>query len=421
MTHPTSLWQTFALEMDEKRPGFAKGPWFTMNAVLTLDGELRADVLADAFHRLQQRHEVLRTEVLDDRLQLIHPEPRSALEVVDEVGSHAPVDIGRPIRLRLAGNQLALHLHHMVSDPVTLWETVGELAALYTATLAGEDLPPPPAQYSDYTMAEADQVRRTSADAAAWWHSRVRDAKVSPQPTTAASLTIPAAPAPAAQTAPATPALAIPVSASAPAALAFRDDLLGADEVAAVEGLTRQHRSTPLVTYLAALAHGMDEHVGPGDTLAFTTLFGKRDRPAWQRLLGPCIVPSFLAIPRVSGSLGADVTAVRDAVVGCSRYARYPASAIYAAIQDAQRTPFFEYVPQQWPAGFTFGTVKAEVATAAGPKDTGLADGLAIRVRTRTDGVLTGHFSGDGSDWTEPLVRQVQAGFRTYLLGQEGT
>jgi condensation domain-containing protein len=383
VSHPTSLWQTFALEMDEERPGFAKGPWFTMNAVLTLDGELDADALADAFQQLQQRHDILRTEVRDDRLQLIHPEPRSSLELVDEVSSHAPVDLARPIRLRLAGNQLALHLHHMVSDPVTLWETVTELAALYT----NRELPPPPAQYADYTAAEAEQVRRTSAEAAAWWHSRIRDAKVAPQP----------APAP-----PAT-------------ALAFRHDLLSTHEVAAVETLTKQHRSTPLVTYLAALAHGMDPHVGAGDTLAFTTLFGKRDRPAWQRLLGPCIVPSYLAIPRVSGSLDADIPAVREAVVGCSRYARYPASAIYETITDPQRTPFFEYVPQQWPTGFTFGPVKAEVATAAGPKDTGLANALAIRVRTRADGVLTGHFSADGTDWTEPLVQKLQAGFRAYL------
>lgn len=392
MTYPTSLWQTFALEMDERRPGFAKGPWFTMNTVLSLDGELRADVLADAFHQLQQRHEVLRTEVSDDRLQLVHPEPRSALEVVDQVDSHAPVPIDRPIRLRLAGNRLALHLHHMVSDPVTLWESVSELAAAYTATLAGEPLPPPAAQYGEYSTAEAEQVRRTHADAADWWQARVRDAKVSPQPTGTGAT-----------------------------ALAFRDDLLSSDEVSSVEALTRLHRSTPLVTYLTALAHGMEPHVGPGDTLLFTTLFGKRDRPAWQHLLGPCLVPSYLAIPRGSCSLGVDVAAMREAVVGCSRYSRYPASAIYETVTNPQRTPFFEYVPQQWPAGFTFGTVRAEVAAAAGPKDTGLADALAIRVRTRADGVLTGHFSADGGDWTEPLVRQVQAGFRSYLLRQEGT
>ncbi|WBQ07169.1 condensation domain-containing protein [Kribbella sp. CA-293567] len=396
MNVPTSLWQTFALEMDERRPGFAKGPWFTMNAVLALDGELRADLLADAFHQLQQRHEVLRTEVLDERLQLIHSEPRSALELVTELSSHAPVELDRPIRLRLAGNQLALHLHHLVSDPATLWETVSELAVLYTAALAGDAVPPPVAQYREYATAEAEHVRRTRADAINWWNSRVRDAKICPQPNS---------------TSPTQPA----------EALAFRDDLLDPTEVSRVEELTRRHRSTPLVTYLAALAHGMEPQVGPGDTLLFTTLFGKRDRPEWQQVLGPCIVPSYLAIPRGSGSLDADVGAMREAVVGCSRYSRYPNAQIYETVDSPQRTPFFEYVPQQWPAGFAFGPVNAVVTAAAGPKDTGLADALAIRVRTRTDGVLTGHFSADGTDWSEPLVHQVRTGFRSYLLHEEGS
>jgi hypothetical protein len=147
--------------------------------------------------------------------------------------------------------------------------------------------------------------------------------------------------------------------------------------------------------------------------LVFNTLFSKRDRPAWQRVLGPCIVPSVLAVPRSTGSLAADVPAMRDAVVGCSRYARFPV----LSLEVPPRTPFFEYVPQQWPGAYSFGPVKAEVVGAAGPKDTGLADALAIRVRPATTGVLTGHFSGDGTDWTEPLVTSLVEGFRGYLLG----
>ncbi|GAA1600574.1 hypothetical protein GCM10009789_63490 [Kribbella sancticallisti] len=389
MRHPTSLWQTFALELDEGRPGFTKGPWFTMNAVLSLDGELDADVLARTFHSLQRRHEALRTEILDDRLQLVHPEPRAALEVIDEVATHAPVALETPVRLRLAGTELALHLHHLVSDPVTLWETVSELAAGYTAALAGESLPPVEAQYWQYSMAEAEQARRIRDNAHDWWKSRVGDAKVCQQP-----------------------------AGSPGSALAFREDLLTASEVETVERLTRQHRGTPLITFLAALTHGMNPHVGAGETFLFTTLFGKRDRPAWQRVLGPCIVPSFLAVPRPGGSLAADVPAVREAVVGCGRYARFPSSEVNAWIENRPRTPFFEYVPQQWPGLFRFGPVSAKVVSAAGPKDTGLADAMAIRVRKTTDGVLTGHFSADGIDWTEPLVHQVRSGFRTYLLAE---
>ena len=99
-------------------------------------------------------------------------------------------------------------------------------------------------------------------------------------------------------------------------------------------------------------------------------------------------------------------------MIGCSRYARFPR----AEQKIDPRTPFFEYVPQQWPPGFTFGKAKATVVAAAGPKDTGLADTLAIRMRTTTDGVLTGHFSGDGTDWTEPLIRQLLDRFRSHLL-----
>jgi len=370
---PTSLWQTFALHLDDNRPGFARGPWFTMNAVLELDGPVNHSRLATAFRELQQRHEVLRTEIVGHS-QLIHPTPTAELELVDAVETHAEVPLAAPVRLRLAGNRLALHLHHMVADPVTLWTTLDELAALYSRT----DVPPPVAQYADYTRNEAELVDRQRGAAGDWWQTRITDAKPCPQP-------------------PQQPAKQF----------AYRAQLLSTDELAAVNQRTLHQRSTPLVTLLSALAAGMAPHVGPGDTLLFNTLFSKRDRPQWQRVLGPCIVPSVLAVPR-----DADLAAVREAVVGCSRHARFP----ILEAQVPSRSPFFEYVPQQWPSGYHFGPVHGTVVAVAGPKDTGLADILGIRLRPTTDNALTGHFSGDGTDWTEPLVSQLCAGMRNHLL-----
>jgi hypothetical protein len=358
----TSLWQTFALELDARRPGFALGPWFTMNAMLALDGELDADRLAGAFDTLQRRHDILNAG--------------ASVELVSEAALHVPVPLAAPVRLQLSGDHLTLHLHHLVSDPVTLWLALTELAALYS----GEDLPPA-VQFSDYILDEAAQLERTAGPASEWWRSRATDAKTCPQP-----------------------------SGPAGGPFAYRSDLLNAAETADVDLETRRHRSTPLVTLLAALSAAMDPV--EGDTLVFNTLFSKRDRPAWQQVLGPCIVPSVLAVPRSAGSLAADVPAMREAVVGCSRYARFPV----LSLEVPARTPFFEYVPQQWPGAHSFGSVRGEVVGAAGPKDTGLADALAIRVRPTTDGVLTGHFSGDGTDWTEPLVASLATGFRTYLL-----
>ncbi|HET6292176.1 MAG TPA: hypothetical protein VFG33_02340 [Kribbella sp.] len=86
-------------------------------------------------------------------------------------------------------------------------------------------------------------------------------------------------------------------------------------------------------------------------------------------------MPSLLAVPRSTGSPAADVPAVRDAVVGCSRYARFPV----LQLEEPPRAPFFEYVPQQWPSGFTFGPLTGTVIAAAGPKDTGLAAALGRR------------------------------------------
>ncbi|MFB6726554.1 condensation domain-containing protein [Kribbella sp. NPDC056345] len=373
----TSLWQTFALHLDANRPGFARGPWFTMNAVLELDGALNPSALAAAFHELQRRHDVLRTEIVDQS-QLIHPAPTAELELVDAVETHAEVPLAAPVRLRLAGNRLALHLHHMVADPVTLWTTLDELAALYSAQLTGAAVPPPAAQYADYTLNEAALVERQRGPASDWWQARLTDAKPCPQP-------------------PAQPAKPF----------AYRDQLLTPSELTAVNQRTLHQRSTPLVTLLAALAAGMTPYVGAGDTLVFATLFSKRDRPQWQRVLGPCIVPSVLAIPR-----DADIATVREAVVGCSRHARFPV--LEADVPP--RSPFFEYVPQQWPPGYHFGPVQASITAVAGPKDTGLADILGIRLRPTTTNALTGHFSGDGTDWTEPLVSQVCAGMRNHLV-----
>ncbi|MGC4939493.1 condensation domain-containing protein [Kribbella sp. DT2] len=370
-----SLWQTFALDMDARRPGFAVGPWFTMNAMLALDDALNADQLASAFGELQRRHDVLNAN--------------ASLELVSESALHVPVPLEAPVRLQLSADHLTLHLHHMVSDPVTLWLALSELAALYS----GEELPPA-VQFADYILDEASQLDRTADAASEWWRSQVTDAKVCSQPS----------PAPSAASSSSAPA-------DAGSPFAYRSDLLSPAEVARVEQLTREHRSTPLVTLLAALSAAMNP--AEGDTLVLNTLFSKRDRPAWQRVLGPCIVPSVLAVPRSTGSLAADVPAMRDAVVNCSRYARFPV----LSLDVPSRTPFFEYVPQQWPGAYSFGSVRGDVVGAAGPKDTGLADALAIRMRPATTGVLIGHFSGDGTDWTEPLVTSLVHTFRDYLLG----
>lgn len=151
-TWPASLWQRFALTLDRARPGAILGPGFTMNTVLRIRGPLRLTVLAAAVDELVRRHDVLRTRLALDGaepLQVVTPQVTGLLEVLEgpdvpepDGWTHAPVasDRSTPMRVRVAQvdvdeHILALHLHHLMADPVTLWTVVDELAALYGSAL----------------------------------------------------------------------------------------------------------------------------------------------------------------------------------------------------------------------------------------------------------------------------------------------
>ncbi|TDB78338.1 condensation domain-containing protein [Micromonospora sp. KC723] len=392
-TWPASLWQRFALTLDRARPGATLGPGFTMNTVLRVRGLLQLTVLAAAVDELVRRHDVLRTRLALDGaepLQVVAPRVTGLLEILDgpdvpapDGWTHAPVASDRPtpLRVRVARvaddeHVLALHLHHLMADPVTLWTVVDELAALYGAALGGTPPPAPGASYGQYASSEADQVRSGWPAAHNYWSRTVGAARF---------------------------ATVRDGERSAP--FAYRATCLGPADTANVESLSRRNRSTPFVTLLAATACAMAPHLGAGDTLLINTLFAKRDRPQWQRSLGPCIVPAYLPLPRPPARLdGEYVRRVRDVVLGCQRHVRFPiesVDAMHPHLTDSVSViPFFEYLPRGWPAPVAFGPATGVVIAAAGPVDTGLAGPLGIRVRTTTDASLAGHLSGDGVGWT---------------------
>ncbi|PRY36680.1 condensation domain-containing protein [Umezawaea tangerina] len=381
---PHSLWQSFAWDLERLRPGFVDSPWFTMNAVLELRGPLDTGRLAVAVDRLIRRHEVLRTEVTGDG-QVVTASPGTGLEVPAEGDvrdwTHAPVPLDVPIRVRLAttgpdAHVLALHLHHLVADPDTLWILLTDLGLLYAEELGGPPPPDPLGQFGDYTLAEAEIVHSGRPAAGAWWEAVVGRASF---------------------------AGATPTQGEA---FAYREEVLTAEEFTHVERGCVARRSTPMVTLLAALADGMARQVADGDMFLFTTIFGKRDRPRWQRVAGPCMVPSYLTAPRTD-----DHRRIVDAVRGCSAHARFPATEIRAMNPDVDSgiVPFFEYIPSHRPTTFTFGPIVGRVTAAAGPKDTGKAQELGIRLRKTDEGALHGHFSADGIGWSQESTRLLTA------------
>lgn len=398
---PASIWQRYVLASEKRRPGTGTGVYFSVNAVIELTGPLRVPTLMSAFQELVRRHELLRTRLVVDQgpepLQVVRAEGASTIEVVDEDEvltaegwSHAPIrQEHSPLRARLTRRKpdehvFSLHLHHLISDPSTLWGVLGELSALYTAALDGTDVPPPPAQYREYAV---DELRRSGTDrhaAERWWSSSIGAAR-----------------------------FASVRSGPASAPFAFREEFLSPDLRERAERLAKTYRGTPFVVLLAALACAMDPHVGDGDHLLFSTMFTRRNRPRGQDPLGPCMVPAYIPVPRPVAGLSAEyVGMVRDSVLDSRRHALFPTEEVKRMNpffdDPGNIVPFFEFLPLPRPRGISFGSVTGRVIDSAGSRDTGLARHLAIRTRPTSAGALVAHFSADGKGWTAPLTREVR-------------
>jgi hypothetical protein len=387
VTWPASTFQRGMVAIAREQPWWA-GPWFTMNAVARLSGPFDRRVLATALAELLRRHEVLRTRVVDDDagpLQVVSGKVDAVVEDADgDEALHVPVDSAAPLVVRLArrGPQehvLFLHLHHMIADPETVWGVLTELGALYSAYAGGGALPDPPsAQYGQYAAFEEEQ-RRTGREAARqWWTEAVAGSGFGS------------------------------VRGGHPP-YAYRAVLLDAEELTAAHRLAKKHRATILTTLFAALACTVRPRFGDGRIL-FTTVFSKRDRPEWRRVLGPCIVTAFVPLPAPPERLSAEYAReVRDTLLGCQRHCRYDTKEILAG--PTGPAPFFEYVTDRWPTAVRFGPATARVVDAAGPKDLGRARGFAVRSRENHDGALTAHISGDtwSSDTAQEILRGLPA------------
>ncbi|MFC4046555.1 amino acid adenylation domain-containing protein, partial [Dactylosporangium siamense] len=154
------LWFLHRLEPDSAE--------YNVSMTIRWPGDLDVDALAVALAALVDRHEMLRTRLVDDNdgvpWQVIDPAPeRFALPVVDlpadgveawlAADRQAPFDLAagpliRATVLRLAAGEhvLALAMHHIVSDEWSAVVLRRELAALY----AGEVLAELPVQYADF-------------------------------------------------------------------------------------------------------------------------------------------------------------------------------------------------------------------------------------------------------------------------------
>ncbi|QUQ68562.1 condensation domain-containing protein [Kutzneria sp. CA-103260] len=379
---PLSIWQRQCMTDEQTRPGVFTDPYFTINAVVDLDQPLNLVVLQRALDELLRRHELLRTRFAEDA-QVVAPQVAGVIEQVDEVALHFPVpaDSPTPLVLTVSGNKLSLHLQHLACDPPTVWAALTELAALYTAELGGPAVPPPSAQFGEYVVHELEQERVGLDAARAWWQSSLggkRFARVRPD--------------------------------AGAEGFEYRGEVLSANDYAALERLARTHRGTAFTTMFAALACAMGPRMDGGD-LIFSTVFRKRDRPQWQRMLGPCFAPTFVAIPAPPAELTADYSrVVRDVLLKSQRHNRFDLIELRGLSPDmAESTTlrtFFELIPAERPIGLVFGPATGRVAEAAGPLMR-ITTRMSVRARNTEDGSVVGHVSGGPGGWQESTVRQL--------------
>jgi len=408
-TWPAASWHHTLLWLEKRRPGMVINPFFTMNAVLRLRGPLRPAALATAVDTLVARHDLLRTRLrFTDAgpVQEVAAPMTGLLETTDddEVRAthgwlHPPVsaEAESPLRVRLAHigsheHLLSVHLHHLMADPVTLWRTVGGLADLYTAEVDhGQSPPPPSAQYPEYTEMEGAFGDAGRAEALQWWGATLADAQL-------ASVRLDEQGEP----------------------FAFRAELLNPARVAAVERLARRHRSPFLAVLLAGFVGAFAPYLGAGDTVLCNTWFNCRDRPRWQRMLGPCLTRTYLPLPRpVDGLDGDHLRMVRDRVIGARRHARQPLTtlidsfpAVAAAVELA---PFVEHIPQNWPAGLRFGAAEATVVDSAGPGDVGTPADFCLWTRSTLSGEVRVNVCGCGIGWTAGRAAALPGAFARQL------
>ncbi len=156
---------------------------------LRLHGSLDEDALHAALDRIVERHEVLRTclvevqgqvrqrilEVAGFPLQRTdlggHAQSAACVDACarDEAGrpfdlAHGPLIRGHLLRLDDQQHVLLVTMHHLVSDAWSMGVLLKELGTLYAAFLCGhpDPLPPLPVQYADYAIW---QHKRLGSDA----------------------------------------------------------------------------------------------------------------------------------------------------------------------------------------------------------------------------------------------------------------
>ncbi len=343
----TELPPSFAQEqlwfLDRLAPGL---PTYNVPARLRLRGPLDLPALRAALAGVLARHEALRTRFvlgpLGTPVQVIDEPGEPALPVIDLAGhdpaaeqqlaadaATEPFDLAsgpllrcRLLRLAQDEHVLLIVLHHIVFDAWSFDVLVRELAALYTAAVAGRpaELAELPVQYADYALWERQRLADSDSELVEFWRANLEGCEY----------------------------LQLPTDHPRPVLESFRGGIrrhrLSTEAAAAVEALSKQRTTTAFVVLLAALQALLARYTGQRDIVVGVPS-ANRGRSSLQPLIG------FLVntLP-VRADLAGDPTflqlldRLRAATVAAYAHQELPLARLVEAIgveRDPSRTPLF--------------------------------------------------------------------------------
>src|SRR5829696_4389752 len=335
--------------IEQLRPGSSI---YNMLNPVRLSGVLNVAALEATLTEIVQRHEMLRTtfrEVAGQAVQVIHPPEPVPLTLIDlsEWGaaereaelealvqreaqqpfvlSEGPLLRATLIRMEETEHVVLLTLHHVVSDGWSMGLLTREVAALYSAYVAGERarLPELPVQYADFATWQREWLQgEVLAQQVGYWREQLAGAPA---------------------------VLELPLDHARPAVQSHRgarQSFTLPDELKrGLEELSRREGVTLFMSLLGAWQTLLMRYSGQQDIVVGTTIAG-RNRRETENLIG-FFVNTLVLRTDVSGnpSFRELLKRVREVALGAYAHQDLPFEKLVEELQPARsmsHTPFFQ-------------------------------------------------------------------------------
>ncbi len=355
-----------------------EGPSPTYNGALglRLTGELSVGALDSALRDVIDRHEVLRTVIIEDEdgvpyqqvrpsgqepfaLPIVDVSPEQQQAVIDKAATEVfDLATDAPIRATLvrAGpgeHTLVLVVHHIALDGESFGPLLRDLTTAYAARRVGAapEWEPLPVQYADYTLWQRDVLGDDSdpdsvaARQLAYWREALAD-MVQP--------------------------LALPTDRPRPRAMSSRGGLVefsvGCDLLAGVEKLATKHDTTVSMAMHSALAVLL-HHLGCGDDVPIGAPIAGRTDEELRDLVGFFVNTWVLRVDLSGNPTYAQLLRrVRDRALGAYDNQDIPFERLVELLNPDRSTayhPFFQvmFAWQEAPGQLDFAGVDVEYLT----------------------------------------------------------